>query len=510
MAKRKRSSRRSYGASAKRIKSALKHMDRVRVERRAFALVNPRGSTVSQTRFGVDFKSASADQRMQRSLFRYKGLGDYGENALNALSNLTSVKIGGNQYGLFNFGHGSSNSAQTAFKGLGDYGPVTTNSLAGGAGTISVNAGPRTSTGDISFSHTEFIQNVVVTSTAAIGNTAFQLQAFNLNPGMSSTFPFLSQIACNYSMWEVHGLMFQYKPTSGEYGSSGSNSLGKVIMATQYDSSAPVFTSSQEMENYVGASSTKPSCGMVHGIETAPRERLTNLMYVRSGASSIGNAPVGQKDRNLTDLGLFQIATEGIYNSSATVTNQVIGELWVSYRIVLTRPKLCSSILGASIPQDIITYSTSGTSIPTNPQLKLSNTLGGTLFGTGNSRITYKFPTNIVAGTYRVVWKCVTQGAAGIPLAVHVAGSNNVTWGIGPYSLLGVGIVPQTDWITTYSSVAAGHQMMAVDVRVDAPGTIQAQISLYTPGPGTIFTAAISAADNWFGVTQVSNNASTF
>lgn len=491
MAYRKRS-RGSYGYR-KKVRQALKQMDKIKIQRKAYQLLNPRGSDASKLRFGTDFKSASADQRVARSLYRYRGLGDYGKDFVESLSNMTSIKLGGNQYGLFNFGHGSSQSANTQVKGLGDYGAVTTNSLMGGQGTISVNAGPRTSTGDISFSHTEFIQNVVVTSPAAIGNTPFQVQSFNLNPGLPSTFPFLAQIACNYSMWEIQGLVFQYKPTSGEFGSSGSNSLGKVIMATQYDSTAAPFASSQEMENYIGSSSCKPSCGMMHGVETAPRERLTNLMYVRQGASGTGPAPAGQKDRNLTDLGLFQIATEGIYNSTAVVTNQVIGELWVSYRIVLTRPKLCLSILGASIPQDYFLFQTPATPGVTVP--KDTNTLGGTLAGNSNI-IFYTFPTNIVAGTYRVVVH--TLGTTGT-LAVSNL-SVNCTWTFPGAALFGTSIANGVGFTSGAMSVVntTSPIILMTDVQVNAPGTLRAVIGINLGG------ATLGAnPTNRFFITQV-------
>lgn len=320
---------------------------------------------------------------------------------------------------------------------------------------------------------------------------------------MSGTFPFLAQIACNYTMWEAQGIIFEYRPLSGEYGSANSNSLGKVILATNYDSSAPAFVNAQEMENYVGAISCKPAFGMRHGIETAPRERLTNLMYIRSGPHSEGIAPAGQKDRNLTDLGLFQIATEGIYANAAG--QQVIGELWVSYRMVLTRPKLCFSVLGNGIPQDIINWGTSAASVANQFYNKPSNNLGGSLTTSAANILTYTFPQNIAGGTYRVVIVAFLTGANQV-FAITEADCKYLKFGLPSRS------VPQiaTDTNNLYmaSSVNSGAgQGLAVgtfDVVVDAPGDVQAVLVMIA---STAFTASITAgiSGNLFTITQVAN-----
>jgi len=195
--------------------------------------------------------------------------------------------------------------------------------------------------GGFSLSHTEFLGNVTVSASAA-GTSVFSIQNYQLNPGIEQTFPFLSQIADNFSMYEWGGLIYKYKPTSGEFGAAGSNSLGKVMMVTQYDPDAPVFTSSVAINNYNGASSCKPSSGMVHGVECAGQMRATKQLYVRTGQST--------KDKIFTDIGTFSIATEGIYSSAAGT--QIIGELWVSYSIRLIQPNIQSIIGGAASGYD--------------------------------------------------------------------------------------------------------------------------------------------------------------
>ena len=222
--------------------------------------------------------------------------------------------------------------------GLGDY-DVSTNQIVGGDPMSSQQNvhhigmdSYSDASGDIIYSNTEFVKNIY--ASVVSGTSPFHVESFALNPAMGATFPFLSQIAMNFELFEFMGLMFQYKPTSGEFGSNNSNALGKVVLATNYDPDASEFANSIVMENYDYACSTKPSSGCVHGVECAPSQRSTVQMYTRSGA--------GNKDKVFTDLGTFQLASEGIPSSVAQEV--LIGELWVTYTVKLSRAKLNQAI----------------------------------------------------------------------------------------------------------------------------------------------------------------------
>lgn len=216
--------------------------------------------------------------------------------------------------------------------GWGDY--ATTNQIVDGPGPDSQQNIHHMGdlSGDVVYSNTEFVTNVYATITS--GASPFNVESFSINAALAGTFPFLSQIAQNFELYEFQGLLFQYKPTSGEFGSNNSNALGKVILCTNYDPSAPLFVNAIQMENYDYANSTKPSCGAIHGVECHPGQRSTTQLYTRTGVST--------KDPVFTDLGLFQIATEGIPSSVAQ--SVLIGELWVSYTVKLTRAKLYSTV----------------------------------------------------------------------------------------------------------------------------------------------------------------------
>lgn len=338
-----------------------------------------RGGPNSVAFFGPEYKLANQQQLVNRAMVGYVGKGDYRQD-LNTLgsnpsgvarylrtpkgwgaagSRLAGAAAGYMTSGIGGIGHGyNAGKKFSQMMGWGDYGPVVTNDTMQSQQRIAVN---QDSYGDITIDYREFLQNVTVTLSAA-GTSTFNLNSFSINPGLQSSFPFLSQISQNFTLYEFEGLMYQYVPTSGEFGSSSSNQLGKVIMATNYDPDANNFNTSQQMENYQGAASCKPSCGQIHGVETEPSQRATNQLYVRTGDSS--------KDKIFTDLGTFQIATEGI--SGGAAGTYVIGELWVTYKIKLLRPYLLQQ-LGNSISQASSRIITSTTAAVSSATEKSSN-----------------------------------------------------------------------------------------------------------------------------------------
>ena len=331
---------------------------------------NKRGQRWSKGYFGDSWNTATDSQRYHRRAFNFKGPGAYfsanptiaaGLRAGGAwLGRLTGVP-GAAEVGRWGAGQASK------WLGFGAYNQATSGNqlmVDSSQVPVTVNTG-NDETGDVYISHREFIMNVTATAAAA-GATPFQQTVIPLNPGLSTSFPFLSQLAQNFELYDFNGLMFQYVPTSGESGAA-SNSLGKVLMATNYDPDASPFLNSIQMENYDYACSTKPSLGLIHGVETHNGQQVVNMMYVRTSDSST-------KDRSFTDIGKFTIATEGI--PAAAAGTQIIGELWATYNIKLSRASLYNSLLGLGIPTDWITI----TPTPTKMNAAVS-------YGVGNSNL---------------------------------------------------------------------------------------------------------------------------
>jgi hypothetical protein len=191
----------------------------------------------------------------------------------------------------------------------------------------------------------EFIGDIV-SGPLSGASTAFTVQNFVLNPTDSSTFPWLSRMASLFDQWEPNGIVFEFVSTSSEYNGT-SQALGAVIMATDYDGYDPVYSSKQEMENADYSCSTKPSEGLLHGIECDPRERPTEILYT----STVNGAPITS-----TTLGTLQFATQGC--STAGVT---LGELWVSYDITFFKKQMHES------PYSAPTFISTGTTVAGGP-----------------------------------------------------------------------------------------------------------------------------------------------
>jgi len=160
------------------------------------------------------------------------------------------------------------------------------------------------------------------------GINTFNNVSYPINPGLSSSFPWLSQVASLFDQYQMNGLVFEFRSTSSEYNSVG-QALGTVVMATDYDVTDAPYPTKAQMENSDFACSAKTSSDLIHGVECAPSTRPTNIMYVRTGSSPPNT------DLHLYDLGNFQFATAGL--SSSTVT---VGELWVHYDVTLMKKQI--------------------------------------------------------------------------------------------------------------------------------------------------------------------------
>ncbi len=210
------------------------------------------------SRYGSSFKRASLDQQLARRADGYRGRGDYKSvwkdyrsyvpRAIGAAAGLAATRsLTGAAAG---WGHGANLSKNVL--GWGDYGATVGNEImGGGAGPMSVNEAQGDMTGDVYINHREFVKDIY--SSGIAGSAGFKNEVFRINPGVPSkseataetkvntgAFPFLLQLAQNYTLFEFQGLIFEYRPMSGEMGSS-SNSLGTIIMATDYDATQILY-----------------------------------------------------------------------------------------------------------------------------------------------------------------------------------------------------------------------------------------------------------------------------
>lgn len=271
-------------------------------------------------------------------------------------------------------------------------------------------------TGAVTVSHREFVTDLYGPS------SSFQLLSLPLNPGLNTVFKYLSQVAANYEEYEFVQLIFTYRSTTADIGSSTTGQVGSVIMATQYNATTADWPDKQAMLEYAHAMDCKVTEHMRHGVECDPKKRAgSRSKLVRA------SPPLASDDLHEYDWGKTQIA---ISNCPTAMANYVIGELWVDYTVRLRKPRLFVS-KALNVQRDYFyfspTFGGAGSNTPwasntttflkaqqSNLNCSLTSLTAGA--AGGNATVTIVFPS-YVSGAFRITFGASYGGgtAAGTP-----------------------------------------------------------------------------------------------
>lgn len=283
-------------------------------------------------------------QSKYKAMKKYGGGGRYqsqpksflsrvGKAVAPAIGTLAGSVMGGPGGALLGgaLGSGLTKMVSSVF-GLGDY-KIQSNAM-----LQETNGPPRVLNRGKEFviRHREYITDVYSAAGAANGVSPFNNVTYNINPGQFNCFPWLSQIAGKFEQYRIEGILFEYKSMYSDAVVTQNGALGNVILATEYNAGQPAFVNKQQMENYEFAQSCKPSLSVVHPVECARNQSVLTELYVRPGS-----VPQGE-DIKTYDFGTFQIATVGVPLGAAGAAVN-LGELWLSYQIVLLKPKIFTS-----------------------------------------------------------------------------------------------------------------------------------------------------------------------
>lgn len=266
--------------------------------------------------------------------------------------------------------------------------------------------------------HREFLGNVMSAPVAG----AFRNTMYRINPGIVTTFPWLSGTAKQYDQWYPEGIVVSFSSTSSSFNGTD-QSLGQVILATDYDLTDTPYNSSIEALNAEFSVSCKASESVRHPIECAPLERQVRVLKVRGVTNPTDNL-------QWYDLCNLQVCTEGV-----SAPNIVLGQLWISYDIVFLKEQLNGNLYGASLLQtDSIGTTGISTSayFGTNFAVTSSSTLVPT-FGTN----TITFPSNVGAGSFLVSYYVEgTSTAVAQPAVAFTTGCSAGPLSIGPFNIV--------------------------------------------------------------------------
>lgn len=238
-----------------------------------------------------------------------------------------------------------------------------------------------------------------------MGSNAFSVVGnYPLNPGLPSSFPWLSATASQYEKYRVHKITYRYKNLKG------TASDGNILMAFDFDSLDAPPTSAIQMTQYTRCTDGSPWRIFEMSIVPTGAE-----LYTRSGI------PAGA-DLKTYDLGRLFVAAEGCADSSAH------GYLEVEYDIELMKKQSPASG-GVSTNRQVTFYTGSG-------QTSLGPTIGWSVAPTVVANpigvsVTLAGVYTLPAGSYIVTIQTMVDSTAG----TLTFWQNGVTTGISTNEL---------------------------------------------------------------------------
>jgi len=285
---------------------------------------------MTKTKQRITFiKGRSGPMRVQTQKQKKKKPTAVGQ-AMRALGGLGGRALGG-YFGAPELGSAAGTqlaALASRWMGFGRY-TVSRNSLLRSDASTTIPAMHKNSQ-TVVVRHKEYIGPIV-------GSQAFKVQyELPLNPGLFTTFPWLSGVADRYQEYTFKGVVFHYIPSSGTAVASTNAALGTVMLQTTYRASDSKPLAKVEMLNEYCASESVPSETFIHPIECDPKENPFNVQYVRS------SAPPANEPLMSYDLGKTFVATQG---QQADGFN--LGDLWVTYEVELRKPIVHSDVTAA-------------------------------------------------------------------------------------------------------------------------------------------------------------------
>lgn len=324
-------------------------------------------------------------------------------------------------------------------------------------------------TNSIIITHREYLKDLQPST-----NGFETLHSAYLNPGLSESFPWLSQIAQYFEEYQFTQLLFTVESMVTE---GNTNSAGTIVMCTQYNPTNALFNNKAAMENYEHSQSFRVTEHGVHGVECDPSKKGgTPIEYVRTGA-----VPPNQ-DAKSYDLGLFQLACQGCYPELN------IGELWVTYTVHLSKAKIPPIGTQPSLP---VVYAYSDQNSPgnstranfmgcqvanqdyifdyDNSNLNMAAGQGFSFrFNDGPQQTVINFPVQITDGKYQIRFQCNTSAATYTGAITGLV----VTNGTLLYS-----------HGSTTNAAAGTRGLWEFTIDVSAPGNAQCTVTFPSNGP---------------------------
>jgi len=212
--------------------------------------------------------------------------------------------------------------------------------------------------------HSEYITDILNNGTD-IGTGPFNLQRFDINPGLYNSFPWLSQSAPQYESYRFRKLNYRYQ------GTTSSSASGSVYLAVEYDASDPNPGSKTQIANWQETKFSSPWDHMTH-VSTRQNLSKRNTYYVRNGTVPANS------DVKLYDTGYLCVVQTNVM--PAANTSATIGEIWVDYEVELQTPQLGNAGLNNALFSKTVIASNTATTAVTTGNLPVVVTNAASVF----------------------------------------------------------------------------------------------------------------------------------
>lgn len=170
------------------------------------------------------------------------------------------------------------------------------------------------------YRHTELLKDIVPSATGA-----FSVESIPINPGLPSSFPWLSGCAQNFECYRPVSIKYEFRSLLG------SQTAGRVLMGVDYDPADSAPTEKKQLANYTGATSCRAwdsGCTLICNLAELSKVKSRTLRYGPLAANL---------DIKTFDVGNLWISTFGY--AAATPC----GELYVHYDIELLTPQMINN-----------------------------------------------------------------------------------------------------------------------------------------------------------------------
>ncbi len=181
-------------------------------------------------------------------------------------------------------------------------------------GVPDVSGSPYVGDGRIRVRHREYLADVA-------GSVAFAATGYAINPGLATSFPWLSNLAKNFESFLFRRLSFEFETQKSTATS------GTVMLAIDFDAADAAPTTKTALMTYHNAVRSAAWAECQYRSDGADLRKFGVQRYIRTAALA------ANLDIKTYDVGNLYVATQGEADTTA------IGELYVVYDVELITPQ---------------------------------------------------------------------------------------------------------------------------------------------------------------------------